>query len=111
MKNLGKIDVTHISKPPEKHEFEAAKFLSQLGKDIEFIEPSRHKGTRTPDIVMDELRWEIKCPKGKSNRTIENNLRAGLRQSENIILDIRKCKLHESKSMNEIDRQFRLTRK
>jgi len=111
MKNIGKIDVTRISKPPEKREFETAKFLSQLGKDIEFIEPSRCKGARTPDIIMDGLKWEIKCPTGKSSRTIENNFRAGLRQSENIILDIRRCKLYENKSIGEIGRQFKLAKK
>lgn len=60
-----------------------------LGLDVLFLVPNRQKGTSTPDIEMAGLRWEIKSPSGKSSRTIENNLRSALRQSANIILDLR----------------------
>ena len=42
--------------------------IAELGKDIVFIPPHR------PDIFMDGVEWEIKCPEGNSKRTIENNM-------------------------------------
>lgn len=73
------------------HEKIAVDFLAtQLGNDITFLKPNRSKGAKTPDIEMNGLRWEIKSPAGKSSRTLENNLRLALRQSPNIILDLRR---------------------
>ncbi len=73
------------------HEKLAVDFLaSQLGYDVTFLVPNRRKGVKTPDIVMNGLNWEIKCPKGKSSRTIENNLRLALKQSPYIIIDLRR---------------------
>jgi len=60
----------------EQHELDVAKVLNKLGKDVEFILPSRVQFSRTPDIKMDGMFWKIKSPKGSSSRTIENNLRS-----------------------------------
>lgn len=95
------------------HEKLAADFLaSKLGKDITFLIPDRHRGIKTPDIEMDGLRWEIKSPSGKSPRTIENNLRAALRQSPSIILDLRRMdgRIPTKKHMAEVERQFTLAK-
>lgn len=59
---------------PEKHELETATVFTGTGVDVEFIVPNRTRGTKTPDIRMDGLDWEIKVPKGSSSRTIENSL-------------------------------------
>lgn len=61
------------------HEKIAADFLAvHAGSDVTFLVPNRQKGQKTPDIEMDGKSWEIKSPKGKSSRTIENNLRSAL---------------------------------
>lgn len=91
------------------HEKLAVDFLaSQLGYDVTFLVPNRRKGVKTPDIVMNGLTWEIKCPKGKSSRTIENNLRLALKQSPYIIIDLRRMdgRIPTKKLLNEIDRRF-----
>ena len=90
----------------EQHELDVAKVLNKLGKDVEFILPSRIKFSRTPDIKMDGLFWEIKSPKGSSSRTIENNLRCASRQSKNIIIVLRRVKIDEIKAISNIRRQF-----
>lgn len=91
----------------EQHELDVAKVLNKIGKDVEFILPSRVKFSRTPDIKMDGLLWEIKSPKGSSSRTIENNLRCALKQSKNIIIDLRRIKIEETRAISQINKQFK----
>ena len=97
----------------DMHEKRTADFLATtLGYDITFLVPSRHQGTKTPDIEMISLHWEIKCPKGKSSRTIENNLRLALLQSPNIVLDLRRMdgRIPTNRQLVEIQRQFELAK-
>lgn len=91
---------------PEDHEIEIAKILNKYGKNVEFLIPLDIKNTRTPDIKMDGLFWEIKSPKGSSSRTIENNLRCALRQSKNIIIDLRRIKIDETRAISQIKEKF-----
>lgn len=92
---------------PEKHEIEVATILNKFGRDVEFLIPSQTKNSRTPDIKMDNLFWEIKSPKGNSSRTIENNLRIALKQSANIIVDLRRMKFNEQKAIMQIEKEFK----
>jgi hypothetical protein len=85
----GKIDVSELSRPPLAAEFSTAKFLSGIGKNVKFLEPVRILGAHTPDIEMDKLLWEIKCPKSTSKRTLEHAFTAALHQSVNLIFDLR----------------------
>ena len=89
----------------EQHELDVAKVLNKLGKDVEFILPSRVKFSRTPDIKMDGLLWEIKSPKGSSSRTIETNLRCASKQARNIIIDLRRIKIDEPRCISHIKRE------
>lgn len=91
------------------HEKRTADFLAaRRGANITFLVPNRKKGLKTPDVEMNGLNWEIKSPKGKSSRTIENNLRLALRQSAYIILDLRRMDVHipTEKLLVDIERRF-----
>jgi hypothetical protein len=46
----------------ETHENATVVFLTEQGYDIELIPPSLHAGMRSPDIVMNNLCWEMKRP-------------------------------------------------
>ena len=85
----GKIDISQLKTLPEKHELETADYLADLGYDIEFIAPRNSPNVHTPDILMDGVSWEIKCPKGKSKRTIENNFRKAKEQAEKCVLELK----------------------
>ena len=100
--SIGKIDISQLNTPPEKHEFETAKFLSELGKDIVFLKPSDIPKVHTPDILMDGIEWEIKCPIGSSKRTIEKNIVKAEQQSHFIILDLRWINIPEKKCLSQI---------
>ena len=102
----GSIDTSKLNTPPEQHEMDTALFLAEQGKNIVFLQPSNIRETHTPDIVMDGLEWEIKCPQGKSKHTIENNIKAAVLQSCNIIIDLRRVGIPEDKCMAQIQKQF-----
>ncbi|WP_372521037.1 hypothetical protein [Candidatus Ruminimicrobiellum ovillum] len=48
----------------------------------------------------------MKSPKGSSSRTIENNLRCALKQSRNIIIDLRRIKIDETRAISQIKEKF-----
>lgn len=70
---------------PEKHELETVNIFMALGKDVEFLTPSRTKKSKTPDVKIDGVSWEMKSPMGKSKNTIYNAMRRAVKQSNNII--------------------------
>jgi Contact-dependent growth inhibition CdiA C-terminal domain len=96
------------------HEKRAADFIAiHTGNTIAFILPDRQIGRKSPDIKMAGHLWEIKSPKGKTSRTIENNLRLALQQSPYIILDVRRMdgRIPTKRLSDETRRQFTLSKK
>lgn len=82
------------------HELSAALILAEYFKaDVIFLRPQLDK---TPDIAVGEVRWEIKSPKGDSKKTIENNFRTARKQSLNIVIDLRRIKMHQQKAVARI---------
>ena len=96
-KKIGKIDISALNVPPEKHEYETAKYFANRGLDVVFLRPSDIKGTHSPDFKMGGRVWETKSPTGNSRRTFEDNFRRASKQSEHIVIDLRRIKIaHES---------------
>lgn len=108
-RKIGKITPNGVEL--EKHEIATVFFLAEQGYNIELLKPSRRKGSRTPDIAMDDAKWEMKSPKGKSSRTIENNFRTAVRQSSHIIFDLRRMKLPAEVLINKLEKEFILRKK
>ena len=73
--------------------------------DVRFLEEASYI---TPDIYYLGEKLEIKSPTGNSSRTIENNIRNALRQSDNIIIDLRRMHVNESKCLKEVERRVNL---
>lgn len=93
---------------PARYELSAAQLLASHYKtDVEFIPRSNQK---TPDFLINNIKWELKSPKGKGKNNIERQLQTGLKQSKNIIFDARRSKLHISKIRNELNHQFKLAK-
>ncbi len=103
---IGNIDISQLDVPPEKHEFDTAKYFAGLGKDIVFLKPSRIPNTHTPDILMDGVEWEMKAPTGASKRTIEDNFRKAVKQSKYIIFDLRIIKVPEKQCIAQLEKEF-----
>jgi hypothetical protein len=81
-------------------------FLTEQGYDVELMPPVQRKGARTPDLRMLDLEWEMKSPKSNGKYTLEHSFRSALRQSPNIIFDIRGSKMSQQKCISEIERRF-----
>lgn len=95
---------------PEMHELEtAAVFLGQ-GFDVEFLVPSRTKGVRTPDVKINGMLWEMKCPTGSGKKTVEKQLQRASGQSKNIIFDSRRTRLDDEYIEKELQKKFELVR-
>jgi hypothetical protein len=88
------------------HENATVVFLTDQGFDVELIPPDQRKGVRTPDIRTQGLEWEMKSPRSNGKYTIEHSFRSALKQSPNIIFDIRGSKIPQEKCINEIKRRF-----
>ena len=92
---------TELVDVPKEHELSAALILAYHFKaEVIFLRPERKK---TPDIDVNGIKWEIKSPTGNGRKTIDNNLRAAHKQSRNIVLDLRRIKLHQSKVVARIN--------
>ena len=101
--------------PPEPHEINVAMILSRhYQTTVEFIVPVDDYKRKSPDIVMLNVEWEIKSPKGTSKSTISGQFQRASRQSRNIIIDSRRTKLKyaeiEKRVLNEIKRRTSINR-
>lgn len=87
---------TSAEDAPEKHEMSAAIILAyHFNSDIIFLRPQH---ARTPDIDVNGTKWEIKSPLGNGKRTIDNNFSEARGQSKNIVIDLRRIKMHQAKA-------------
>ncbi len=97
---MAKYEVTVKTNPqdaPKEHELSAAIVLAYHFKtNVTFLRPERKK---TPDVDINGVRWEIKSPKGNAKKTIENNLRTARKQSENIVIDLARSKMHNQRAL------------
>lgn len=92
----------------QPHELVVASILSWTGFEVEFLPVA---SIHTADIKFRGREWEIKSPKGKSSRTIENNMRLALKQFDNIVIDLSRIKMNEEKALKEVRRQAGLMRR
>ena len=104
----GTIDISQLNTPPEKAEFNTAKYFAELGKNVVFIRPSNIKENFRPDFTMDGNEWEVKNPTGKGKSTIDRNLRHAVEQSDHIIFDLRHYKGNENSCITKLQNEFRL---
>ena len=60
-------------------------------------------------MIIDEngTEWETKAPTGKAKRTIKRNVEDALMQSENIIIDLRRCGLSDDVAINQLEWLYR----
>lgn len=85
---------------PLEFETSAALLVASYFKtDVVFLRPTSLK---TPDLkVRDEI-WELKSPRGNSKNTIHNVFITSRKQSNNIVIDLRRCKMNEQKAFSRI---------
>jgi len=79
---------------PDKNEIEAVDILvieKFASKHVLFLKAHRREGEHTPDIRVDhDVEWEIKTPTKAKKETLDNAIKAGLKQSKNLIFNLQK---------------------
>jgi len=95
----------------EDHEYATVKLLLSIGFNIELIPASQVKGMRTPDISINGVLWEIKAPTGNGKNTIKHTLQNASHQSNNVIVDLRRCKLNQDQAIKELEQRFNLSKR
>ena len=95
----------------ETHEMATVVFLTEIGFDIELIPKSNIEGIHSPDIIMAGHEWEMKSPTGEGKWLIKNTFQTASRQSENIIIDLRRIKLPQERCLRELNRQFSFSKR
>ena len=95
----------------QSHEFHSVRILLANGFDIELIPASQIKGLHLPDIMLAGVPWEIKAPEGSGKNTIKHNLQNAAHQSENVIIDLFRCKLDEETAIKDIQHHFSLSKR
>lgn len=88
---------------PKIHEETAGDILANHFKsDVYFIETGSQG---MPDVSIKGIEWEIKSPVGASANNIQKNMREASAQSENVVIDLRRSKLHQTRAIGYI-KQF-----
>ncbi len=95
----------------QKHEYDTVLFLTELGYDVELVPKSNKPGEHTPDIRLGSTFWEMKAPKGEGKWLIKKTMQRASHQAENIIIDLRRIKLHQNRCLSEIKRHFVLSKR
>ena len=85
---------------PSPDELSAAYILADYFRENVIFVPRNNNST--PDYKIGNIYWEIKSPRGNGKYNIQHALRSAVNQSQNIIIDTRKSKMHFSKIISEI---------
>ena len=85
---------------PYDFEMSAALLVANYFKtDVIFLRPTPLK---SPDLRIRNEIWELKSPRGNSKNTISNNIKGARKQSTNIIIDLRRCRLNKYKALANV---------
>ncbi len=85
---------SEVKPKPSETEISAAYILADFFQaDVKFIPRENHK---TPDYLIDGVKWELKSPTGTGKYNIQHCLQDALKQSSYIIIDVRASKQHIS---------------
>ena len=103
----GAIIITGLTAPPEKHEYNTAKYFAERGFDVIFIPPRHIKGVPNPDFIMAGKIWETKSPLDYNKSSFEYIFKKATAQSDHIIFDLRRIRKYKDEQiyLNEIKKR------
>ena len=95
----------------QEHEWNTIELLLNFGYNIELVKPSDIKDMHQPDIIINNIYWEIKSPQGKAKNTIRHNIKRAEKQSNNVIIDLQRCGFTDEQAIREIKRIFSISKR
>ena len=90
----------------ETHEYDTIYYLASYGLDIEVIKPINTPRIHNADYLIKGLIWEAKSPNGGGNSTIARQFHKASKQSDKMILDLRRIRLEAQKAEREARFRF-----
>ncbi|MBQ3353503.1 hypothetical protein IJG89_04185 [Candidatus Saccharibacteria bacterium] len=94
---------------PYDFEMSAALIIANHFKtNIVFLRPGHMK---SPDLLIKNEIWELKSPRGNSKNTIHNIFVTSRKQSYNVIIDLRRCRMNEQNAFARIRDAFNKRRR
>lgn len=90
----------------EAHEYDTICHLASYGLDIEVIKPINMPKVHNADCLINGLIWEAKSPNGGGNSTIARQFHKASKQSDKMILDLRRVKLEAQRAEREARFRF-----
>lgn len=85
---------------PHDFELSAAEIVANyFRKNVIFLRPGPLK---SPDLDVNGEIWELKSPMGDGKNTIHNIFITSRKQSYNIVIDLRRCRMNEQKAFARI---------
>jgi len=79
------VDVWH-------HELLTADALAGVGYTVEFLTTNGVRYAKSPDVLINGEKWEMKSPKTDKLSAVERNLKRATKQSGHIIIDSHRMK-------------------
>lgn len=90
-----------INHNPYPHEMFAARaMVDYFSTNVIF--QKRYDTTKSADFKINNTVWEVKSPIGDSKRTMQNNLRIADGQSQNIIINLVRCKMKTERALSRL---------
>lgn len=94
---------------PSQEEITCGLILTQyFNSSIKCI-PSDNASAKSPDFLVTRLNqvWELKTIRGNSDNTIHHAFERSNGQSENLIINLRKSKMHPKSAIGRIKRELK----
>lgn len=93
------VDTSEKDRPYDFEMSAAILIANHFKTNIVFLRPTPLK---SPDLNINGQIWELKSPIGNSKNTIHNSIHTARKQSLNLVIDLRRCKLYEQKAISNI---------
>lgn len=95
-----------LPQQPEPHEIKAAQILANhFGVQVSFVRIRAGYKTKTPDVMIAGVVWEIKSPTGNSIKSTIKRQFKGLKQSRSLIIYTVRTKLDDILIIQQVKKE------
>lgn len=91
----------------EPHEYATINTLLAYGLDVELVRKSHTPHTKSADIIMMAMLWEMKSPNGKTTSCVKRAVRRATHQARNVIMDLRRIRVADATLITLLKQLFR----
>ena len=105
---IGRVNKNAVKLLP--HEDSTALHLAQYGFNIDYIMPRHAFKAKNPDFLVNGVVWEAKSPEGNGKNTIKHQFDGTSKQSNLMILDLRRIRMPSDKAKSQAIARFEKTK-